>query len=160
MVGMYDDIVPGISETITINGIPFFAENINSDEPFNRRELNRTPIQGGTEHISYGKYVPKSFSFSTTIYHPEGRPDVHDTILEEITVKPAEIMSPYMGNFTAEVTFQKNFEEGSPNHYSLDVSITEIATKSNIQGEESFTVPPPKVVMDTKTTTKKTKSNK
>lgn len=158
MVGMYDDIVPGISENITINGISFFAENISADEPFNRRKLNRTSIQGGTEHISKGQYVPRSFNFSTTIYHPEGRPDVHDNILEEITTKPAEIMSPYMGNFTAEVTFQKNFEEGSPNHYSLDVTILEIATTSNIPGEESFTVPPPKVVMDTKTTNKQSKS--
>ncbi len=151
MAGMYNDLVNGVSENIKINGYPFYAENITSDEPFNRRELNRTSIQGGTEHVSYGKYIPRTFNFTTTVYHPKGKPHIHDKILEEIVSQPARVRSMYMGrnakgSFKAEVTIQKNFEEASPNHYSLDVSITEIPNKkSNIKGE-SFTVPSPKKI--------------
>ena len=156
---MYDDVVNGVSENIEINGYPFYAENINMDEPFNRRELNRTPIQGGTEHVSYGKYVPRKFSFTTTLYHSKNKPHAHDKILAKIASKPVKIISKYMGSFNAEVNFQKNVEEASPNHYSLDVTITEIPNKkSNIKGE-SFTVPSPKKIkIDLKKADKNSKS--
>lgn len=32
-MGMYSDIVEGVSENIKIMDIPFYAENISSDEP-------------------------------------------------------------------------------------------------------------------------------
>lgn len=146
-MGMYDDIVTGVSENIEIMGYPFFAENITGDEPFNRREYNRNSILSGTEHVTRGKYISRSYSFTTTIYHPTGRPDAHDKILKEIISKPVTIISPYMGGtFKAEVTFQRSFEEASPNHYKLDVTVNEIpGSKSNIPGE-NFIVPSPKKI--------------
>lgn len=157
-MGMYDDIVNGVSENIQIKGYPFYAENISSDEPFNRRELNRTSIQGGTEHVSYGKYIPRTFNFTTTVYHPKNKPNVHDKILKQIVTQPAEIISRYMGSFKAEVQMQKNIEETSPNHFTLDVTITEIpGKKSNIKGE-SFKVPSPKKIKINKKSDKKSKT--
>lgn len=147
MVNMYKDIKVNVSENIEINGYPFFAENISSDEAYNRRELNRNSILGGTEIVTKGKYVSRSYSFTTTIYHPENRPDAYEKILKQIVSNTAEVISPYMGGkFKAEVLIQKNIEESSPNHMVLDFTVTEIPTsKSNIPGE-NFTVPKPKKV--------------
>lgn len=147
MVNMYKDIKVNVSENIEINGYPFFAENISSDEAYNRRELNRNSILGGTEIVTKGKYVPRSYSFTTTIYHPENRPDAYEKILRQIVSNTAEVISPYMGGkFKADVLIQKNIEESSPNHMVLDFTVTEIPTsKSNIPGE-NFTVPKPKKV--------------
>ena len=47
-MGMYDDIVTGVSENIKIGGYPFYAENIDSQEPFNRRDYEFDPLLGGT----------------------------------------------------------------------------------------------------------------
>lgn len=162
MVDMYEDIQIQVSENIEINGYPFFAENISSDEAYNRRELNRNSILGGTEVVTKGKYIPRSYSFTTTIYHPTDRPDTFEKILKTIVSNPAEVISPYMGGkFKAEIIIQKNIEESSPNHMVLDFTVTEIPeAKSNIPGE-NFTVPKPKKVKVTTTTTsKKSKSNK
>lgn len=140
---MYDDIREGVSENIEIMGYPFYAENITGDEPFNRREYNRTQILGGTQKVTPGEYIHRQYSFTTTIYHPEGRPNIHDEILREIMSKPVEVISPYMGgNFKAIVTFQRNHEEGGINHYNLDVTVEEIPGKnSNIPGETPITLP-------------------
>lgn len=147
MVNMYKDIKVNVSENIEINGYPFFAENISSDEAYNRRELNRNSVLGGTEIVTKGKYVPRSYSFTTTIYHPENRPDAYEKILRQIVSNTAEVISPYMGGkLKAEVLIQKNIEESSPNHMVLDFTVTEIpSSKSNIPGE-NFTVPKPKKV--------------
>lgn len=142
-MGMYSDIVEGVSENIKIMDIPFYAENISSDEPYNRRELNRTSILNGTEHVSPGKYVPRSYSFSTVIYHPINRPDAYDNIFREMLSKPVKVVSRYMGgSFMAEIKIEKNIEECSPNHLALDISVTEIpGKKSLIPGEPRLIVP-------------------
>ena len=45
---MYDDILTGVSENIEIMGYPFYAENIQGEEPFNRREIIQKPLLNGT----------------------------------------------------------------------------------------------------------------
>lgn len=159
MTDMYKDIKGEVSENIEINGYPFYAENISSDEAYNRRELNRNSIQSGTEVVTKGKYIPRSYSFTTTIYHPVNRPDSYEKILRQMVSNPAEVISPYMGGkFKAEVIIQKNIEESSPNHMVLDFTVTEIPeAKSNIPGE-NFTVPKPKKVKVTTTNTSKKSS--
>ena len=153
-MGMYDDVIEGVSENIEIMGYPFYAENIDSDEAFNRRELVRKNILNGTQSVKRGKYIPRKYTFSTVLYHPSGRPDAHDKILEEIMSKPVEVISPYMGGlFLAEVIFAKNIPDSSPNHLNLDVTVTEIPDKeSRIPGEASLVVPEIKKVTPTKTT--------
>lgn len=160
-MSMYSDIVEGVSENIEIMGYPFYAENISSEEAYNRREYNRNSILGGTESVTKGKYIPRSYTFTTTIYHPADRPDAYEKIFKEMVSNPQEIISAYMGGkFKAEIIIQKNVEESSPNHMVLDFSVTEIPEQnSNIPGEK-FTVPAPKkVTVKTTTTNKKSSSS-
>ena len=154
----YDDIHTTVSESITIMGIPFYAENIQADEPFNRREREFTPILGGTERVSKGKYIHREYSFTTTWFFPTGRPDAYDKVFKKMMSKPVEVISKYMGGkFKALITISQTFPEYSPNHMDLDVTVTEVpSSKSNIDGE-SFTVPKVKKI---KVTSKKSSQSK
>lgn len=153
---MYDDIVTGVSENIKIDGYPFYAENIDSQEPFNRREYTFEPLLNGTLKARRGKYIQRKFSFNTTLFSANGRPDAHDKILSELQSKPVEIISPAMGGkFMAIITFSKNIQEGSKYHTDYDVEVTEIPDKkSNIPGETPLVVPNIKKVATTKKTSK------
>ena len=155
-MGMYDDIVTGVSENIEINGYPFYAENISGDEPFNRREYTFDPILNGTLSAKRGKYIQRKFSFQTTLYHGDGRYDAHDKILEEINSKPVEVISPAMGGkFKAIVIFSKSIQEGSPYHTEYDVDVTEVPEKtSRIPGENTLVVPDIKKVSISKSSSK------
>ena len=157
-MGMYDDIVTGVSENVKIGGYPFYAENIDADEPFNRRDYEFTPLLNGTLKTRRGKYIQRKFSFTTTLYSADGRPDAHDKILSELQSKPVEVISPAMGGmFMAIVTFRRNIQEGSRYHTEYDVDITEIPDKkSNIPGETPLVVPNIKKIQATKKTTKTT----
>lgn len=154
---MYDDIKGNVSENIKIMGYPFYAENIDGDEPYNRREYIHKPLLNGTETVKPGKYIPREYSFQTTVYHATGKPDAYDKIIQEIMSKPVEVISPYMGKdaFKAIVVFTKRIEEASPNHMVYDVTVTEVPGKqSNIPGEAILIVPDIK-----KITIKKSGSN-
>lgn len=142
-MGMYDDIVEGVSENIEIGGYPFYAESIRGEEPFNRREYSFKPILNGTLSPQRGKYIQRKFSFQTTVYHKDGRPDSHDKILAELCSGPVEVISPAMGGkFKAIVTFSKDIKEGSKYHTDYDVDVLEIPEKaSNIPGENFLVVP-------------------
>lgn len=157
-MGMYDDIVTGVSENVKIGGYPFYAENIDADEPFNRRDYEFTPLLNGTLKTRRGKYIQRKFSFTTTLYSADGRPDAHDKILSELQSRPVEVISPAMGGmFKAIVTFRKSIQEGSRYHTEYDVEITEIPDKkSNIPGETPLVVPNIKKIQATKKTTKTT----
>ena len=146
MVGMYDDITENISENIEIDGYPFYAENITSNEPYNRRETNRTSIMNGTEYVTRGKYIVRDYSFETTIYFPDNRPDIHDQIFREMLSKPCEVISPYMGGkFMAEIIIQKDAEESSPNHLKLNIQVIEIPGKDSLIPGDTFTIPEDKI---------------
>lgn len=149
-MGMYEDIKEGVDPTIEIDGYPFYPEEITGNESYNRRELNRQSILGGTEFITRGKYVCRDFNFTTMIYIPDGHPEKYDDIFEEMVSKKCEVISPYMGGkFYAEVIIQKTAPEASPNHLELDIQVKEIpdATKSNIPKDE-FTKPADKLVQE------------
>lgn len=159
MVTGYDDIHTNVSESVTIMGIPFYAENIQAPEPHNRREREFTPIIGGTERVNKGKYIHKEYSFTTTWFFPTGRPDIYDTTFEKMMSKPVTVVSQYMGGtFKALIKISQTFPENSPNHMDLEVTVTEVPdVKSNIVGESKLTVPEVKKI---KFTTKDTKNNK
>lgn len=140
---MYKDINEGISETVEIMGYPFYAEDITSDESFNRREYRRQSLLNGTESVIKGKYISRKFSFSTDVYFKDNKPNEHDEIFKKMMSEPVEVISPYMGGkFTAEVVIQKQYETASPNHMKLNIDIHEIPSeKSNIPGETTITLP-------------------
>lgn len=146
MVGMYDDVNENVSENIEIDGYPFYAENINANEPYNRRETNREPIMNGTEHVTRGRYVVRDYSFSTTVFVPDNRPDVHDEIFREMMSKPCEVISPYMGGkFMAEIIISKDIEEASPNHINLDIQVIEIPGTDSLIPGDTFIIPEDKL---------------
>ena len=62
---MYSHVISGISEDIKIMGYPFYAEDIQAREPYNRRERKWTPIFNGTEEVTEGEYVHREYSFSS-----------------------------------------------------------------------------------------------
>lgn len=139
---MYRDINETVNENVEIDGYPFYAENITATEAYNRRETNRTSILNGTEHVSRGKYVVRDYSFTTTVFVPDNRPDVHDDVFREMMSKPCEVISPYMGGkFMAEVIIQKDIEEASPNHIKLDIQVIEIPDTESLIPGDTFFVP-------------------
>lgn len=141
MPNMYKDIVPGINETVEIDGYPFYTDDIRGENSFTKRELVRQKLLGGTEHVSRGKYLAREYSFSTDVY-TEGNPAIFDEIFLEMSNKQCEVISEYMGGkFMAEVDIERSAEEASPEHWHLDIEIKEIPEQQpNIPGE-SFVVP-------------------
>ena len=153
MVNMNKDIETGVSETVEIDGYPFYAENIRGNKSYNHRELNRQALLGGTEHVSRGKYVSREYRFDTDVY-TEGDPRVFDEIFLEMCNKECEVISPYMGGkFNAEITIEREDEEASPEHMQLEVTVKEIPEiQPNIPGE-LFVVPEDVLETDNKKAT-------
>lgn len=135
----YDNIA-GAEHNIEINGFPFWVEEFSSNESYNRRELNRQDILGGTQFVTRGKYIPRQFSFTTHVKVPIERHDVHDKVFIEMMSKPAEIITPDFGGlFTAEVVVKKT--PSAPDELEIEFEITEIPEeKSNIPNDD-FKVP-------------------
>ncbi len=138
---MYDDIILNDCN-VEIDGFPFFASEITSNESFPRRELKRTKIKNGTELVTKGEYIPREYSFKTSVEVPVEDPGVHDKIFTEMCNKPCEIVCPDMGGiFQAQVIIKKSHATGTPDFIDLDITIKEIpGIKSELPGE-SFTCP-------------------
>lgn len=122
---------------VEIDGIPFFAKEIKGKESFNRRELKRTKIKGGTEHVVRGEYVPREYTFTTTIDVPQDSPDAFDDLFIDLMNKPCEVICPDMGGmFNAQITINRTHEEASPDTIKLDVTVKEIPTSSLIPDDD------------------------
>lgn len=156
---MYSHIIEGISENIKIMGYPFYTDDIESDNPHNRRERKFTPIMNGTEEVTKGEYVHRSFSFSSLISFPPGKPEIYDSIFKKMESKPVEVISRYMGGkFNAIVTIRKSYPY--PNRMKVDVKVTEVPDKKSlIPGESVITVPATKKVSSKTKVTAKSKTN-
>lgn len=139
-MGMNNHIIKEASPNVKIMGYNFYAEDIEGDEPYNRREMKFTSILGGTERVSPGEYVHREFSFSSTISYPKGKPDAYDTIFKKMQSKPVEVISSSMGGkFKAMIKIRKSYP--SPNRIKVDVTVTEVPDKKSRIPGESFTVP-------------------
>jgi len=120
---------------IEINGFPFFAETIDSDEFFNRRELVVNNIMGGTQSVSRGPYIARNFSFVTHVDIEPEHPDVYYDIFREMMAGTCEVISPELGGmFNASVVIKPLHKK--PRKQELSITITEIPTEeSNIPGD-------------------------
>lgn len=143
---MYDAMFTDGAE-LEVNGFPFFVESCTVDEGFNRRELNRTSIIGGTQSVTRGAYVPRAYTVVTHVRCPPDRPDIYDKIFAEMMNKSCEVISPEIGGrFFAEVVVKR--EHDSPKYLKLTFTMTEIPDyTSNITGEE-FTKPADKLMTE------------
>lgn len=129
---------------IEINGFPFFAESVDSDEFYNRRDLVVNNIIGGTQQVMRGPYIARSFSFVTHVLVDPEHPDVYNDIFREMMSGTCEVISPELGGlFKANVIIKPLHKK--PRSLELSISITEIpGTESNIPGDV-FVVPEDKL---------------
>ena len=131
---MYD--ITGADPNVEINGFPFYATEIKANEGLNRRELTRKKIKMGTEFVARGEYIPREYSFTTTIEIPEERPDIHNEVFLDIMNSPAEVVCPDMGGiFKAQVIIKQSHETGNPTQLDLEVTVKEIPEKSLIPND-------------------------
>lgn len=114
---------------VEIDGFLFFPQEVKGDESFARREYKRTKIMSGGEFVTRGQYMPKEFSFTTTLDIDPNEPYAYDKIFQIMENKPCEVVSPYMGDmFKAEVQIDKTHPKASPSNLKLDVKIKEIVS--------------------------------
>jgi hypothetical protein len=129
---------------IEINGFPFFAESIEADEFYNRRDPIVNNIIGGTQQVMKGAYIARSFSFITHVLIDPDHPDVYNDIFREMMAGKCEIISPELGGlFGASVIIKPLHKK--PRSLELSITINEIPEKeSNIPGDV-FIVPEDKL---------------
>lgn len=120
---------------IEVEGFPFFAESIDSDEFYNRRDLVVNNIMGGTQQVMRGPYIARAFSFVTHVQVDPQHPDIYNDIFREMMGKKCEVISPELGGiFKANVIIKPLHKK--PRSLELSVSITEIPeVESNIPGD-------------------------
>lgn len=129
---------------IEINGFPFFAESIDSDEFYNRRDLVVNTVIGGTQKVMRGPYIARTFSFVTHVQIDPEHPDVYNEIFREMMAGTCEVISPELGGFFKANVIIKPLHK-KPRSLELSISITEIPdTESNIPGDV-FIVPEDKL---------------
>ena len=159
-MSMYD--IPTDGCNLEIMGYPFFAEKVSANEAFRRREMNVNNVVGGTQIVNKGAYVGLDFTITTHVFVDPMRPDIHNTIFQEMMSKPVDVVSPELGGkFKAMVVIKP--EHTNLNSLELSINIKEIPdSKSQIPGE-SFTIPKSRKVETKKvkkTTTKKSTTSK
>ena len=142
---------PGKNDVgVEIDGFLFFPDEVKGDESFARREFKRTKIMGGGEYVSRGQYIPKEFSFKTTLTLDEKEPYMYDRVLAIMENKPCEVVSPYMcGIFTAEVQIDKTHPKAAPHVLELDIKVKEIVKPNTITvGDDPIIYPSANTISD------------
>lgn len=156
-MSMYNNI-PTDGCNIEIMGFPFFAESINVNEAFRRREANFNNIVGGTMKVTPGAYVGLDFTVTTHVTIDPERPDEHNSVFQEMMSKPVEVVSPEIGGrFNAVVVIKP--ERKGLDWLELSISIKEIPDKNSLIPGEEFIIPKSKKV-EVKKETKKDKDDK
>lgn len=122
---------------VEIDGFLFFPESVKAEESYARREYKRTKIMSGGEFVTRGQYMPKEFSFTTTLDIDPNQPFMYDKIFEIMENKPCEVISPYMGdNFKAEIQIDKTHPKSAPASLKLDIKVKEIVSpKTTVVGD-------------------------
>ena len=128
---------------VEIDGFLFFPESVKADESYARREYKRTKIMSGGEFVTRGQFMPREYSFSTTLDIDPDQPNMYDKVFQIMENKPCEIDSPYMGdNFKAEVQIDKTHPKSAPASLKLDIKIKEIVTpKTTVVGDAILDYP-------------------
>lgn len=129
---------------LEIDGVLFIVEDVSYTNALPKRKLNRMSVINGTEIDTPGEYVPLEFEITTTLDVPVERPDYYNDALTELQSHNAEVFSPLLGAFKAELTI--NFELSSPETLTVRIQIKEVpGEKSNIPGENLFVIPEDKL---------------
>ena len=128
---------------VEIDGFLFFPKEVKGEESYAHREYNRTKIMSGGEFVTRGQYVPKEFSFSTTLDIDPNQPYMYDKLFQIMENKSCRVVSPYMGDiFNAEVKIDKIHPEASPASLELDIKVKEIVDpKTTVVGDTPIKYP-------------------
>ena len=158
MAKMYDVSTDGCN--ISIMGYPFFAEKVQANEAFRRRDFNYNNFVGGTASVTKGPYVPLEFTVTTHVLVDPNRPDAHNTIFQEMMRNPVDVVSPELGGkFKAIVVIKP--EHSYLNYLELSISIKEVPNSVSLAKlGESFKVPASKKIEVKAKTKSKSKTNK
>lgn len=144
---MYD--IPTEGCNIEIMGYPFFAESVSPNESFRRRDYNFNNIVGGTMKVTPGAYVGLEFNVTTHVKIDPDRPDIHNSIFQEMMSKIVEVISPELGGkFNAVVVIKPEHEK--LDYLKLTINIKEVPDKESLIPGETFTVPEKRVVEEDK----------
>lgn len=135
---------------VEIDGFLFFPESVDGEESYARREFKRTKIMSGGEFVTRGQYIPKEFSFSTTLDIDPNQPFMYDKIFQIMENKPCEVVSPYMGDvFKAEIQIDKKHPKSAPSSLQLDIKVKEIVDpKTTVVGDVVLDYPPTTTLSD------------
>lgn len=128
---------------VEIDGFLFFPEEVQGEESYAHREYVRTKIMSGGEFVTRGQYVPKEFSFSTTLDIDPNQPYMYDKLFQIMENKPCEVVSPYMGDiFKASVEIDKTHPKASPGSLKLEIKVKEIVDpKTTLVGDTPIKYP-------------------
>ena len=154
----FDDNTAGVD----IDGYLFFPKKVDGDESFSHREFNRTKIMSGGEFVTRGQYIPKEFSFDTTIdINPEDL-DKYCNIFTEMENRVCTITSMYMGGkFKGEVSVNVTNPESSPHVIECKVKIKEIPdAMARLKGDPVIQYPSVNTVSDVKVKERETTNQK
>ena len=139
-MAMYNNYVNDDDYNVTINGVDLIMEEFTPNENFNRRELSRKNIIGGTQTVVKGNYIVRDFNFTTHFIIDPNYPDAYDDMFREWLSKPVEVISRWMGGkFDAEINIKKYID--SPNYLRLEIQLTEVPEPESLIPNEDFEVP-------------------
>lgn len=128
---------------VEIDGFLFFPDEVGGDESFTRRDFKRTDIMSGGQFISRGQYIPRKFSFNTTLEIDPDNPNMYDKVFQIMENKLCEIISPYMGEmFKGTVKIDKTHPKASPRDLKLSIGVEEAPDpKATVVGDTTIVYP-------------------
>lgn len=119
-------------QNVEIGGFPFYAESINSNESYSRRDLKRTKIMNGAEVVTQGDFIPRDYSFTSKLQIEKDRHDMYDEVFQILISSPQEVVCRDMGPiFDAQVTIKKQPITGDPYNIQVEVQVVEIVDTSS-----------------------------
>ncbi|MBR0369159.1 MAG: hypothetical protein IJH63_00380 [Methanobrevibacter sp.] len=157
---MYDyDNLDSKLFNISIDGLDLIGESFSPSESYNRRELSRHTIIGGTQKVIRTTYVQRDFTFNTHVRIDPLYPDIYDSTFRLWMSKPVEVVSKELGGkFNAECTVKKTHE--NPSSLSLEIHLIEIPDENSLIPNDNFIVPYDKILPKVKVTTKDSSKSK
>ena len=111
--------------TVKINDLGFYAQSPAPDPPYDQIQLEEVDIENG-DPVFYQTFTKfRKVVFKATL---QGTPTELYGYLNSITNKSVTFASPYIGSFTAWVTYKPTFQDGFPNVMVVEFTIQKIGT--------------------------------
>lgn len=106
-----------------INRQGFFAQNCESDQPYQAQNFDEVIIEMGFPRVYETDMLPRHFTFQATLI-AESRQDLQDQISKVIGIQP--VTSIYMGSFNAMVKVKHKWPDGYPETLTVNFDVKEV----------------------------------